>query len=111
MITEKEFQEALKIVNLYVEQLKATIKENLIAVNNIKNTPILDWIREQKKRNDLNSNHTRLFSFLEYAKKEYEYEYIEDFKDLDISKFSNVGKKTRDAFNHLFFVDSNEADA
>lgn len=25
MITEKEFQEALKIVNLYVEQLKVTI--------------------------------------------------------------------------------------
>lgn len=110
MITEIEFQEALKIVNLYIEQLSLKIAENIIAINNIKKTPILDWIRYQKKRNDLNSSHTRLFSFLEYAVIEYEYVYIEDLKDVDLSRFRNSGKKTQEAFNQLFFGDSNEAE-
>jgi len=107
MITEKEFQEALKIVNEYVSQLNNTITQ---MDDKIKKTPIAEWITAQKMKNNLNNNHTRLFSFLNYILTEdYDYKYIQDFENVDLSRFRNAGKKTQEAFNELYYGYSNQA--
>lgn len=109
MITEKEFQEALKIVNLYIEQLNndIIIKQNIVA--NFSKTNILDWIKEKKKTlPKVTSNHTRLFNILIGIYNVWNVEFIEDV--LNLHKFRNSSKKTESLFYELISMDSKEAD-
>lgn len=111
MITEKEFKEALKIVNLYVEQLNndIIIKQNI--VDDFSKTTISDWI--YKKRTSLKTvtnNHTRLFNILK-DNFDYKIDFIEDVRNYEISRFRNSSNKIQMLFDELYFGDSNQADA
>ncbi len=111
MITEKEFEEAFKIVNLYVEQLNndIIIKQNI--VDNFSKTNISDWI--YKKRTSLKTvtnNHTRLFNILK-ANFDYKIDFIEDVRVYEFERFKNSSNKIQILFDELYLGDSNEADA
>lgn len=115
MITEKEFQEALKIVNSYIEQLNndIIIKQNIVA--EFSKTNILEWIKEKKKTlPKVTNNHTRLFNVLEEVYKDKDHpvwgaEFIEDV--VNLYKYRNSSKKIESLFEELISMDSNQADA
>ena len=101
MITEQEFQEALKIVNLYIEQLNETILKKDSEINK---TLISDWIIEQQNKGNLTSVQTRMLNCLNSFKRE-DCKYIEDFLALrnPERRIRNFGAKSRAAFNELYF--------
>ena len=111
MITEKEFQDALKIVNEYVFQLNSKIEEKQTALSNFSKTTIIDWIEnEKRKMGKKDNNRTRLFNILlsiynsEYSDK---LEFIEDVKKVDLSRYRNSSDKI-----HILFHDMlSQADA
>ena len=103
IISEKEFQESLLIVNSYITQLN----NKIIGVENSKKTSILDWIK-LKKLNlpKITNQHTRLFSVLEniyYSKYSDKEEFIENLKNTDFNKYRNSGKITQKIFNDLYY--------
>jgi len=109
MITEKEFQEALKTVNEYILQLN---NEVALKENKINKTLIPEWIIKQKNKSNLNHTHTRLFNCLVALQCE-EYKYIEDVLAVvdPTKRFRNFGQTSVTALKELYFGDSNEADA
>lgn len=115
MITKKEFQEALKIVNSYIEQLNndIIIKENI--VSDFSKTNILEWIKEKTKQlPKITNNHTRLFNVLKSIyKSEYndKLEFIEDVKEVELSRYRGSSDKIQVLFDELYSMDSYEADA
>lgn len=103
MITENEFQKALKIVNEYILQLN---NEVILKENKINKTLISDWIIKQKKKSNLNHAHTRLFNCLIALECE-EYKYIEDIIAVvdPTKRFRNFGQTSVNALKELYFSD------
>jgi hypothetical protein len=105
MITEKEFQDALKIVNEYVFQLNSKIEEKQTALSNFSKTTIIDWVENEKRKlSKKDNNYTRLFNVLLSID---ELEFIEDVKKVDLSRYRNSSDKI-----HILFHDIlSQADA
>ena len=108
-ITEKEFQEALKIVNEYVLQLNYKIEEKQTALSNFSKTNIIDWIEKQRsKLGKKDNNCTRLFNVLqsiynsEYSDR---LEFIEDVKKVDLSRYRNSSDKIHILFHDMILQD------
>lgn len=101
-ITYEQYQEAQTIVNKYIAQL---VIENQKAKESLEKKTIGEWIAEKRRLPNLNNNHTRLFSVLKnIANSGYnEYKYIEEIAVLDLKRFRDVGNKTQEAFNELYY--------
>lgn len=115
MVTEKKFQEALIIVNKYIEQLNIVIIEKDNVIKNYSKTNILEWIKlKSKSLEKITTNHTRLFNVLKKIyKSKYndQVEFIEDLKEVELSKYRGSSAKIQMLFDELYFKDSSEVDA
>jgi septal ring factor EnvC (AmiA/AmiB activator) len=106
MITEKEFQEALIIVNEYISQLNSKIEEKQTTLSNFNKTTIIDWIanEERKLGGKKDRNKTRLFNVLraiyssDYSDK---LEFIEDVKKVNLSRYRNSSDKIHNLFHDM----------
>ena len=106
MITEKEFKEALNIVNLYMVQLNndIIIKESIVC--NFTKTDILFWIKQKSKTlPKVTNNHTRLFNILKNiynSKYSDRLEFIEDLKTVDLSRYRGSSSKIQILFDEIY---------
>jgi hypothetical protein len=102
MITEKEFQEALKIVNEYIIQLNSKIKEKETNLSNFNKTKIIDWVEnERRKLTKKDHNYTRLFNVLLTINNIDRLEFIEDVMKVDLSTYRNSSKNVHNLFHYL----------
>ena len=91
MITRKDYNEALDVVEAYHKQL-FTCSDSL---RDYGKTKILDWDK-------LKECSTRLYNVLtEMSQPHYEIEYIEDFTSSTFLKHRNAGKKSWMEFERL----------
>jgi hypothetical protein len=102
MITEKEFQEALKIVNEYIIQLNSKIIEKETNLSNFNKTKIIDWVEnERRKLTKKDHNFTRLFNVLLTINNIDRLEFIEDVMKVDLSTYRNSSKNVHNLFHYL----------
>ena len=105
MITEKEFQEALKIVNEYIIQLNSKINEKETNLSNFNKTKIIDWVENEKRKlTKKDHNYTRLFNVLLTINNNNYFdrlEFIEDVMKVDLSTYRNSSKNVHNLFHYL----------
>lgn len=89
--TEKEFQEALVVVNAYIDNLNDKAKK-------INKTPIADWVIRHRLVCPKSVIATRLFNALmDYSK----WELAECIEDVNIKRVRNIGVQCENLFNEL----------
>ena len=108
MISEKEFQEALIIVNSYIKQVNDEIVQKQNRLEDFEKTDILKWIDIQKKiLGKWDSSHTRLFNILQGIYEDgggwHRMEFVEDVLKERLSIYRNSSEKVELLFREMMY--------
>tara|TARA_R110000850_G_scaffold252336_1_gene377520 strand:- start:379 stop:681 length:303 start_codon:yes stop_codon:yes gene_type:complete len=89
MVSRKQYNEALDIVEAYQKQLFKS--NNGVSLREAGKTPFLEWVNSKNFSTRLNNALLHMSYFKE--EKWHKVEYLEDINKLDFLRHRNIGKK------------------